>query len=296
MPSFANTLQPDVFEQQLQTKKLGRVAIFRDQTESTQNEAQQASEENAPHGTVIIAESQRAGRGRMQRVWESRAHQGLYMSLLLRELPPPSSIHLLSLAVGLSTAQAIGAVISETRRTPHIKWPNDILLGNEKCAGILIETKLRSATNPLISAEGQALVGIGVNVYGNPWKISHDRQATTLEAALRTPTPENEASTVSATPTVSATLREETAAGILNELEPTLDVITHEKQKILEKVEKCLAWKGEQVSCGSVHGVLQGLDENGSLILREGEQKHLLHAGEIGRSAPLHRSPHPIDL
>jgi BirA family transcriptional regulator, biotin operon repressor / biotin---[acetyl-CoA-carboxylase] ligase len=111
--------------------------------DSTNERARALAAAGAPHGTLVTADEQSAGRGRQGRVWSAPAGQALLCSLLVREPP-----RLLPLATGAAVATVAG---SEAR----IKWPNDVLVDGRKVAGILVEARPQ---------ERWAVVGIGVNV------------------------------------------------------------------------------------------------------------------------------------
>lgn len=115
-------------------------------TTSTSDRARELAAAGAPHGTLVTAAEQSAGRGRQGRAWSAPAGDGLLMSVVVRE-----PLDLLPLAAGVAVAVACGP-------QALIKWPNDVLLDGRKVAGILAEGRLQ---------EGWAVVGIGVNVAVN---------------------------------------------------------------------------------------------------------------------------------
>jgi BirA family transcriptional regulator, biotin operon repressor / biotin---[acetyl-CoA-carboxylase] ligase len=109
----------------------------------------------APEGLVLAAEEQRAGRGRMDRAWVSRPRAGLTFSMLLR--PPAARRGWLPLLSGLAVADAVRSVAAVPAR---LKWPNDVLVGGAKLAGILAEA----------SADA-VVVGVGINVSAGPAEL-----------------------------------------------------------------------------------------------------------------------------
>ena len=112
----------------------------------------------APEGVVVVAGHQTAGRGRRGRSWESPAGSSLLVSLLLRPGPslPPDRSFLAVAAVALACRHALASVAGFT---PDIKWPNDLVVGDAKLAGVLAETEA-----------GAVVVGLGVNLAaGGPW-------------------------------------------------------------------------------------------------------------------------------
>jgi BirA family transcriptional regulator, biotin operon repressor / biotin---[acetyl-CoA-carboxylase] ligase len=122
---------------------LGRPRLHLRLVDSTNDRAKALAAAGAPHGTLVTAAEQSAGHGRQGRPWVAPPGEALLMSLVLREPPP-----LLPLIAAVAVAEAVGEPAS-------IKWPNDVLVGGRKVAGILVEARLQ---------EQWAVLGIGVNV------------------------------------------------------------------------------------------------------------------------------------
>jgi BirA family biotin operon repressor/biotin-[acetyl-CoA-carboxylase] ligase len=112
-------------------------------TDSTNTRARELAAAGAPHGTLVTAAAQSAGRGRQGRTWTAPAGQSLLCSVVVRDPPP-----LLSLLAGVATAEAVGS-------PAQLKWPNDVYLDRRKVAGILVEGRPQ---------EAWGVVGVGVNV------------------------------------------------------------------------------------------------------------------------------------
>ena len=133
----------------------GRSFRYFDEIESTNVETKALANSGAPEGTVVIAECQTAGRGRLGRRWVSPAGKGLLFSVLLRPTLPMEEAHLLTLVAAAAAATAIEALSGAAVK---IKWPNDLFIGDRKVGGILME----------VSGEQDevewVVVGIGVNV------------------------------------------------------------------------------------------------------------------------------------
>ncbi|UOY93447.1 biotin--[acetyl-CoA-carboxylase] ligase [Ectobacillus sp. JY-23] len=138
----------------LETEYIGRHIHFQETVDSTQRIAARLGYEGAPEGTVVVAEEQTAGRGRLNRQWYSPPGTGIWMSILLRPNIPVHQAPQLTLLAAVSVAQAI----EEIGVTVGIKWPNDILIGGKKAVGILTELQ---ADPDRIHA---VIVGIGINV------------------------------------------------------------------------------------------------------------------------------------
>lgn len=122
---------------------------------STNFEAVELGKKGAPHGTLVVAEAQSAGRGRLGRRWDSPAGKGLYFSLLLRPDLDAAQAPLTTLAAGLGLAQAIRGL---GVRNLVLKWPNDLMVAKKKLGGILTEMYHSG------SKVGFLVVGVGINV------------------------------------------------------------------------------------------------------------------------------------
>jgi BirA family biotin operon repressor/biotin-[acetyl-CoA-carboxylase] ligase len=123
--------------------RLGTPRVHHRVTDSTSVRARALAVAGAPHGTLVTAGEQRSGRGRQGRTWSAPPGRALLMSLVLREWPP-----LLPIAGAVAVADVAGPAAA-------IKWPNDVLLGGRKLAGVLAEGRPQ---------EGWAVLGIGLNV------------------------------------------------------------------------------------------------------------------------------------
>jgi BirA family biotin operon repressor/biotin-[acetyl-CoA-carboxylase] ligase len=123
-------------------------------TDSTNRVAMEMAEKGAKHGTVVVADAQTAGRGRMGRRWVSPAGKNLYVSLLLRPSVPTVDATRLALVAGVALADAVEAVGVPAA----LKWPNDLYCGGRKAAGILAEM----ASDP--DGVRHVVIGVGLNV------------------------------------------------------------------------------------------------------------------------------------
>jgi BirA family biotin operon repressor/biotin-[acetyl-CoA-carboxylase] ligase len=121
-----------------------------EETASTNAVCADRARDGAPEWTVVVAEHQTAGRGRLDRTWELPARSGLAFSVLVRPHVSPARWGWLSLVTGLAVAEAIGPDAT-------VKWPNDVLLGGRKVCGVLSELVTTGSTTG-------AILGIGINV------------------------------------------------------------------------------------------------------------------------------------
>lgn len=139
----------------LKTEFLGQFIHYEESVPSTQKIAHRLAYDDAPEGTVVIAEEQVGGRGRMDRVWHSPKYTGIWMSMILRPKIPLPKAPQLTLLTAVAVVQAIEEL---TPLSPQIKWPNDILVNGKKVTGIL--TELQAEADRIISI----IIGIGINV------------------------------------------------------------------------------------------------------------------------------------
>lgn len=139
----------------LTTKFLGQGIHYQETVDSTQKIAKKLAYDNAPEGTVVIAEEQLSGRGRMGRMWHSPKYTGVWMSMILRPKIPLPKAPQLTLITAVAVVQAIEEV---TNLSPQIKWPNDILINGKKITGIL--TELQAEADRIFAL----IIGVGINV------------------------------------------------------------------------------------------------------------------------------------
>jgi BirA family biotin operon repressor/biotin-[acetyl-CoA-carboxylase] ligase len=140
---------------QLITKTFGHTVFSFDTTNSTNTFAKGLQHHEAPHGTIIIAEEQTAGRGRLQRNWVSPKGKNLLFSIILYPNFGIEKISLLPFAGSLAIADAIETV---TGLSSTCKWPNDVLVNGKKVCGMLLESSLGN------SVQEKIVLGIGLNV------------------------------------------------------------------------------------------------------------------------------------
>ena len=141
-------------------------------TGSTNTDALEAARAGAPHGSVYFADGQRAGRGRGDHSWESAAGLGLYVSLLLRPAVSAAHLPVIPFAAGLAAAHAVGVV---SGLKADLRWPNDLLIGERKTGGILVESKTEGKDVSFV------VVGIGINVHQRAFAPGLSTPATSLD-------------------------------------------------------------------------------------------------------------------
>lgn len=221
---------------------LGTPRLHLRQTDSTNERARQLAASGAPHGTLVTAGEQFAGRGRQGRTWSAPAGRALLCSLVLRDPP-----RLLPLAGGVAVAE-----VASTEAM--IKWPNDVLIGGRKVAGILVEGRPQ---------ERWAVLGIGLNVAVDVRQLPPELRGTAASLG-RSPAD------------VEPTLER-----LLLALERRL---AEEPRSLLEAWRARDALRGRPITWGggAESGRAQGIDGNGRLVvaLAAGGQA-TLEAGEV---------------
>jgi BirA family biotin operon repressor/biotin-[acetyl-CoA-carboxylase] ligase len=227
---------------------------------STMTEASKLAEAGAPHGTVVLAEEQSAGIGRLGRKWLSPANAGIYTTILLRLKLAPASSPVASLLVGLAVADAIQKT---TNLLCDLRWPNDVLIGERKVSGILTQL-----INDCVIA------GIGINV-----------NQLSFPADLRTP-----ATSLRIESNGREQAREPLIIHLLESLETLCEKLWSEGVNgILRAFSAASSYARHRrviIEESGARGTTTGLDENGFLMIRfEDGQVQRLATGGV-RPAP----------
>jgi BirA family biotin operon repressor/biotin-[acetyl-CoA-carboxylase] ligase len=226
---------------------LGRPRVHLRQTGSTNDHTRELAVAGAPHGTLVTASSQSAGRGRHGRRWSAPARSSLLMSLLLRSPPP---------LLPLIAAVAVCDVAGEQAR---VKWPNDIVVGRPgptrplaKLAGILAEGRPQA---------GWAVLGIGLNVAVRLEELPIELRST--------------AATLGHSPDAIEPTLERLLAALARRLkEPTAQTLNAWRSRD--------ALYGREIAWNSGRGRAQGIDGTGRLIVALGDGgRTTLDAGEV---------------
>ena len=155
LEKLPDILAPSLIRSELPHCQIGQKIIHYFKTDSTNSVALELSPAEAPHGTVVIAEEQTAGRGRMGRNWYSERSSGIYVSVILRPPLSPAAAPILTLMAGIAAHDAIEGTAS---LSADIRWPNDILVNGRKVCGILTEMKAE------LDRLHMVVLGFGINV------------------------------------------------------------------------------------------------------------------------------------
>lgn len=160
----------------LDTVQYGRSVEYHRELGSTNARARELAQSGAPDGTLVIAESQTAGRGRLSRSWTSPAGVGVYMSLIMRPHVPLQELALITPAVALGVCRGLGALCECDTR---IKWPNDIVCEGRKLVGILLDAQASTGRDSV----DWIVAGVGINVHQRMEDFSDDvrRSASSLD-------------------------------------------------------------------------------------------------------------------
>ncbi len=155
LKEIPDSLIPSEIKWKLKTKLLAKSVISYKKVDSTNDVAYGLAEKGVSEGAVILAEEQAKGKARHGRKWISPSKGGIYLSCVLRPAIAPNEIPKITLLAAVSVAKAVREV---TGLNATIKWPNDILIDDDKVCGILTEMKAEQDTVEFV------IIGIGVNV------------------------------------------------------------------------------------------------------------------------------------
>ena len=245
-------------------KLIGREIFFLPEVDSTNRKARDLARKGAREGTVVMADFQSRGRGRLGRAWESPAGLNVYASILFRPSIPAPTAPQLTLLAGVAAARAVARTSGLDAR---IKWPNDIFVKGRKLAGILAE----------MEAEGQrarfVVLGIGINVNWRKEDFPVDLRETATSVRIESG---------------EEVSRVEIAEGLFQELEEAyLGFLREGFSPQLREEWNRLSWiNGKKVAVigpeGEVPGRALGLDMDGALLLvdEEGRTRRFI-AGEV---------------
>lgn len=223
--------------------------------DSTQAVAFALAAQGAADRMVIVAESQAAGRGRRGRTWVDEPGASLLASVILRPRLEPARLPLLSLAAGVAVAEALA---ESTGLGPRLKWPNDVLVDGAKIAGILLESRLGAA--PLV------VLGIGINLTQTDFPPPLATRATSVALAG------------GRTVTVEVLL-----AAVLEGLDRQREALeAGALEAVLARWRTLADTLGRTVSVDGVSGVAVDVDDDGALVVADGERRRRVIAGEVG--------------
>jgi BirA family transcriptional regulator, biotin operon repressor / biotin---[acetyl-CoA-carboxylase] ligase len=228
------------------TAVLGAPRLHLRVIDSTNTRAREMAAAGAPHGTVVTAAEQQAGRGRQGRTWSAPAGRALLSSTILRDPP-----RLLPLLAGVAVAETVERVAPAVGPAT-VKWPNDVLVADRKVAGILVEGRPQ---------EGWAVLGIGLNVALAPEDFPPELRETAATLALAP----------GAIETTLVTL-----------LQRVAHWLTEPPAAVLDAFRIRDALTGRTIRWAAGEGVADGLDADGRLLVKTADgARVVLDAGEV---------------
>lgn len=258
-----DSLLPGYIEKEAGTRWAAQSQIdYAPERESTNTTAKELARDGAPHGTLVICNHQTAGRGRLQRAWETPQGVALTQSLVLRPSLSVEQAQLCTLAAAVAAAKAIQQVCPGL--TPGIKWPNDVVIDKRKCVGILSE----------LSADMDGITyvipGVGINVNQTSFPGELAEKATSLLIELRRQDP-----------TARPICRRRLLCAYLRYMEDAVDAL---QEKGFEGIRQDYLARsvtlGRQVHVTGANvdfaGTAQSIDNTGALLVKD-------QAGEVRR-------------
>ncbi len=256
-------LSSEAIQQALAGVAFVRRIVYRPVVSSTNDVARALAGENAPEGTLVMADEQTAGRGRRGRAWWAPPGTCLLLSLLVRPTLPPVQALRLTMAAGLAAAEAIEQV---TSLPAQLKWPNDIWLRRKKAGGILTESALTGERMEY------AIVGIGLNinvdVTGHP---ELEGQATSVQMELGRAVERL---------SILRALVERFAAWYADLASPRLPAAWAERLVMLRQ------WVDVQDGTRQIIGLAEAVDEEGALLVRTPDgARYRFPAGDVSLHA-----------
>ncbi|MDY6934859.1 MAG: biotin--[acetyl-CoA-carboxylase] ligase [Spirochaetota bacterium] len=260
--SCPDILKPVLIKNNLNTNLFGNDIVYYIKTESTNTIANNLAIDGAEEGTVVIAEEQTKGRGRLDRSWLSPAYKNILMSVIFRPNIEPLKVFNLTM---LSSLSVVKAIESTTNIKAQIKWPNDVYIENKKVGGILTEL---NAEQDRINF---AIVGIGLNVNFDSSRYSEIKDIATS------------ISNVAGRPVSRISLLQ----SVLQELEESYKLLKAGKVDLIRR-----DWNKHSLVIGKPvriisfdkieEGIAESVDGDGCLILRDnmGKRKKIL-SGDV---------------
>lgn len=245
----------------LQTKSIGKEIIYKKTVDSTNSLAFKLALLDKPEGTCIIAESQQAGRGRLNRTWHSPTGKNLYLSLILRPRVEPSRIYPITFISCLAVYDTV-EMVSEI--IPTLKWPNDVLLNGKKVCGTLLEI---SAETDMVKF---VIVGIGLNVNMKENDLTDDIKDRATSLFMETKKVYD---------------RAYVCGQFLNNFEKYYEIFKkYGGGEICRLWEKKANIKGKFIEVNQmgeiVKGISEGIDSTGALLLNIGGETKRVIAGD----------------
>ena len=264
LTDITKLLLPWEITDELKTKQIGKKVYYFDSIDSTQNFASTIAKNQNEFGSVVIAETQTLGKGRMGRQWVS-PRGGIWLSIILQPKLDVARITLIPFAVAVALSNAIQKTL---KMKTELKWPNDVTLNGKKIAGIIIDAAIESTKIESI------VVGVGINFKINPKeieaKIKHKGNFYGVSSLVKK-------DTIKPAKLVKS---------FLEELEIILCTLENNKtQPIISQWSKRSSTIGRRVTVNfsgeKVFGRVQKIERDGSLAIKQGSKTIRITSGDI---------------
>ena len=267
----ADILSQSEIASRLTTRWAGRKVYYYDVTGSTNNDAKRCGEEGDPHGTVVVADIQNAGKGRRGRGWQTLSGTALAFTILLRPEFAPDKASMITLVMALSVAEAVEEVLEGAKdAVTTIKWPNDIVMNKKKICGMLTEMTM----TPEMDEIQYIVVGAGINVNnGSPEEFQEEIRRTATSLRIET-----------GRQISRAQLLEKVLLRFEKNYETFLETL--DMSRLREAYQAHLQGVGDEVRvldpAGEYTGISHGINDRGELIVEKEDGECVqVYAGEV---------------
>ncbi|MGH7453156.1 MAG: biotin--[acetyl-CoA-carboxylase] ligase [bacterium] len=262
---------PDKLQAQFNTGSLGKRLIVFNRITSTNDFLKRLARRGVEVGTLVLADRQTAGRGRLGRSWQSPPGVGLWLSFILRPELSLEIVSALPLAISVVVAETLFAICGEPFA---VKWPNDILANNRKVCGILCETQISPATD-FASGSNEldyVVAGIGINVNQRTRDFSSDWRRRVTSLAMITGHPFDRQN-------VLVTLVQHLDQALFVDLPQAMPALLSRWRELCPELGKPIILRQSQTT---ITGIFDDIGEGGELILRLADgQRKAYSGGEV---------------
>lgn len=265
LESNTDMLLPWEITSGLKTKIFGKQVYYFDSIDSTQNQAMKIASDKANNGTVIIAEKQTSGKGRLGRKWIS-PKGGIWLSIILQPKFDISVITLFPIASALALSNAIEKTLGIKS---ELKWPNDITIKGKKVAGMLVDASLES------NKIENLILGVGINFNVDIKQIEKNLKDTPNFYGIASLSEQNK--------TVKSILL---VQSFLMELEHMYNLLNDgDTKKIIRDWTRRSSTIGQNIELSTEDGKIRGkaikIDEDGALVILENKKNRRITSGDI---------------
>lgn len=257
----SDLLLPEAIRRSYRPSLLRGEILYRESVDSTNRLAAELARAGAEQGTTVVAEQQTAGRGRLGRTWTSPARVNLYCSVVLRPSIPPLEVPRLTLVAGIAVAEAVRATADVAA---EIKWPNDVLIGGRKVAGVLTELEAEADRVRFV------IVGIGVNLNATRTDFPPELQRKATSLLLASGVPVDRAA-------FTARLLTALDAAYASFLRGGFAALRHRYEEL-----HCLAGRAVTIDgTPPLSGTVRGVDADGALLVESAGEVQRVVSGEV---------------